>query len=124
LRSAGLVWGGEGTAVVVGCAAEGADAGAGGASGVGGAGDAGAGAGAGAGASAACAGDSAGTSSVLNPAAGPCTRYTWRVDLPRTEVHWAGWFQGLSPKFLGVKVPKLLVLAGTVVFSPSLAANP
>jgi protein phosphatase methylesterase 1 len=39
-------------------------------------------------------------------------KYTWRIDLSRSERHWAGWFENLSDKFLEVSVPKLLILAG------------
>ncbi|KXJ72374.1 hypothetical protein RP20_CCG018219 [Aedes albopictus] len=39
-------------------------------------------------------------------------KYTWRIDLSKSEKYWEGWFQGLSQKFLDVKVPKLLLLAG------------
>lgn len=38
-------------------------------------------------------------------------RYTWRIDLSKSEEFWPGWFQGLSEKFLNVRVPKLLLLA-------------
>lgn len=38
--------------------------------------------------------------------------FTWRIDLTTTEQYWKGWFEGLSSEFLGVPVPKLLVLAG------------
>lgn len=38
--------------------------------------------------------------------------YTWRIDLGGTEKHWAGWFHGLSSRFLNVSCPKLLLLAG------------
>lgn len=37
--------------------------------------------------------------------------YTWRIDLAKTETFWAGWFEGLSQKFLDLRVPKLLLLA-------------
>lgn len=37
--------------------------------------------------------------------------YTWRIDLAKTETFWAGWFEGLSQKFLDLHVPKLLLLA-------------
>lgn len=43
----------------------------------------------------------------LNP-----KKYTWRIDLSRTEKYWTGWFENLSEKFLQVPVPKLLILAG------------
>ncbi|XP_074654897.1 protein phosphatase methylesterase 1-like [Tubulanus polymorphus] len=39
-------------------------------------------------------------------------KYTWRLDLMKTEQFWKGWFTGLSKKFLGVPVPKMLLLAG------------
>lgn len=38
-------------------------------------------------------------------------RYTWRIDLSKSETFWAGWFDNLSQKFLDVHVPKLLLLA-------------
>ncbi|XP_030748392.1 protein phosphatase methylesterase 1 [Sitophilus oryzae] len=38
-------------------------------------------------------------------------KYTWRIDLSKTEVYWHHWFQGLSEKFLGSKTPKVLILA-------------
>jgi len=40
-------------------------------------------------------------------------KYVWRIDLTRTERFWKEWFKGLSAMFLGVGVPKLLLLAGT-----------
>lgn len=39
-------------------------------------------------------------------------KYTWRIDLSRTEKHWMGWFENLSDKFLEIPIPKLLILAG------------
>lgn len=39
------------------------------------------------------------------------SRYTWRIDLAKTEKFWTGWFEGLSQKFLDLRVPKLLLLA-------------
>ncbi|XP_055593523.1 protein phosphatase methylesterase 1 [Uranotaenia lowii] len=39
-------------------------------------------------------------------------KYKWRIDLSKSEKYWEGWFQGLSQKFLDVRVPKLLLLAG------------
>lgn len=39
-----------------------------------------------------------------------CT-YSWRINLSKTEVHWKGWFQGLSELFLNTPAPKLLLLA-------------
>lgn len=38
-------------------------------------------------------------------------KYTWRVDLSKSEQYWAGWFENLSAKFLDLRVPKLLLLA-------------
>lgn len=39
-------------------------------------------------------------------------KYTWRIDLSRSERYWTGWFENLSDKFLDAPVPKLLILAG------------
>ncbi|KAG5680201.1 hypothetical protein PVAND_009726 [Polypedilum vanderplanki] len=39
-------------------------------------------------------------------------KYTWRIDLSRTEKYWNGWFENLSNKFLQIPIPKLLILAG------------
>lgn len=39
-------------------------------------------------------------------------KYTWRIDLSRSEKFWKGWFENLSDKFLDVPLPKLLILAG------------
>lgn len=38
-------------------------------------------------------------------------KYKWRIDLSKSEPHWAGWFQGLSGAFLTVRAPRLLLLA-------------
>lgn len=38
-------------------------------------------------------------------------KYTWRVNLSRSEQYWSGWFENLSSKFLDLGVPKLLLLA-------------
>lgn len=38
-------------------------------------------------------------------------RYTWRIDLAKSEQYWPGWFENLSQKFLDLRVPKLLLLA-------------
>ncbi|XP_035826835.1 protein phosphatase methylesterase 1 isoform X2 [Aplysia californica] len=39
-------------------------------------------------------------------------KYTWRIDLSKTEKFWKGWFEGLSQKFLSCSPPKMLILAG------------
>lgn len=39
-------------------------------------------------------------------------KYTWRIDLSRSEKFWKGWFENLSDKFLDIPIPKLLILAG------------
>lgn len=39
-------------------------------------------------------------------------KYSWRIDLSRTEKYWKGWFEDLSNKFLNTSIPKLLILAG------------
>lgn len=38
-------------------------------------------------------------------------RYTWRIDLAKTEPFWGDWFKGLSQKFLQIPVAKVLLLA-------------
>lgn len=38
-------------------------------------------------------------------------KYTWRIDLSKSEQYWPGWFENLSSKFLNLYVPKLLLLA-------------
>jgi protein phosphatase methylesterase 1 len=39
-------------------------------------------------------------------------KYTWRIDLSKSEKFWTGWFENLSDKFLDTPIPKLLILAG------------
>ncbi|CAI4232452.1 unnamed protein product [Auanema sp. JU1783] len=39
-------------------------------------------------------------------------RFTWRIDLRKSEPYWREWFTGLSEAFLNNKASKLLVLAG------------
>lgn len=48
----------------------------------------------------------------LVPAEVKPEKYTWRIDLSRSEQFWNGWFEGLSDKFLDITVPRLLILAG------------
>ncbi|KAK5012317.1 Protein phosphatase methylesterase 1 [Cryomyces antarcticus] len=43
----------------------------------------------------------------------PSGEWTWRTDLAATQPFWAGWFEGLSRKFLEARGAKLLLLAGT-----------
>lgn len=38
-------------------------------------------------------------------------KYTWRINLSKSEQYWSGWFENLSSKFLDLPVPKLLLLA-------------
>lgn len=40
------------------------------------------------------------------------TKYTWRIDLAKTEKYWNEWFEGLSAAFLDIPAPKMLLLAG------------
>jgi protein phosphatase methylesterase 1 len=40
-------------------------------------------------------------------------RFHWRTPLAKSEPYWLGWYEGLSDAFLSVKVPKMLVLAGS-----------
>lgn len=39
-------------------------------------------------------------------------RQVWRTDLLATEPYWAGWYEGLSKRFLSSKCARMLVLAG------------
>ena len=41
------------------------------------------------------------------------TKYVWRTDLIASKPYWESWFKGLTQCFLGVKVPKQLLLAGS-----------
>ncbi len=41
------------------------------------------------------------------------TKYVWRTDLLATKTYWEGWFRGLTQCFLSVRLPKLLLLAGS-----------
>eukprot|EP00743_Colponemidia_sp_Colp-15_P007059 GILK01007617.1.p1 GENE.GILK01007617.1~~GILK01007617.1.p1 ORF type:complete len:368 (-),score=54.33 GILK01007617.1:194-1297(-) len=43
----------------------------------------------------------------------PGKNWIWRTDLVASEKYWTGWFSGLSALFLSLRVPKLLLLAGT-----------
>ncbi|EME28780.1 esterase / lipase [Galdieria sulphuraria] len=38
--------------------------------------------------------------------------YSWRTNLEESECYWKSWFENLSPTFLKIAVPKLLILAG------------
>lgn len=49
---------------------------------------------------------------IQTPNANITEKYVWRIDLTKTEKYWKEWFKGLSLMFLGVSVPKLLLLAG------------
>lgn len=46
--------------------------------------------------------------------------FLWRADLLATEPYWRGWFEGLSKRFVGVRCPRLLVLAGTDILDREL----
>ncbi|KAL3308985.1 Protein phosphatase methylesterase 1, partial [Cichlidogyrus casuarinus] len=48
----------------------------------------------------------------INASSSGPAEYTWRIDLNLTAQYWAGWFQGMSEKFLSVHEPKLLLVAG------------
>ncbi|KAI6177209.1 Protein phosphatase methylesterase-1 [Aphelenchoides bicaudatus] len=37
----------------------------------------------------------------------------WRINLAKTQPHWAGWFSNLSKKFLECRPAKVLILANT-----------
>lgn len=53
-------------------------------------------------------GDMAGPQTTIPPTG----HFSWRVNLASSEPYWAGWFQGLSSRFLEVPTAKLLLLAG------------
>ena len=38
--------------------------------------------------------------------------FVWRTDLKSTKPYWEEWFKGLTNSFLGIKLPKVLILAG------------
>lgn len=42
---------------------------------------------------------------------GEIEKYVWKVDLLKSSQHWTSWFKGLTNSFLGVKFPKLLMVA-------------
>ncbi|KAI7836178.1 hypothetical protein COHA_009945 [Chlorella ohadii] len=52
-------------------------------------------------------GGSSGSSSSGGPG------WVWRTQLEQSAPYWEGWYSGLSDMFLGLRVPKVLVLAGT-----------
>nr|XP_058971128.1 protein phosphatase methylesterase 1-like [Pocillopora verrucosa] len=54
----------------------------------------------------------AGTSQVDTGQKRADERFTWRIDLSKTDQFWEGWFKGMSNLFLSCPVPKLLILAG------------
>jgi len=39
-------------------------------------------------------------------------RFTWRIDLSKTDQFWEGWFKDLSSLFLSCPAAKLLIIAG------------
>lgn len=39
--------------------------------------------------------------------------WRWRTNLQASSPYWRGWYEGLSDAFLGLSVPKMLLLAGT-----------
>ena len=39
--------------------------------------------------------------------------FTWKTDLFKTEKFWEDWYKDLSKQFLGIKVPKALILTDT-----------
>ena len=39
--------------------------------------------------------------------------YTWKTDLYKTEKFWDDWYKDLDSQFLGIKVPKALILTDT-----------
>mmetsp|Transcript_29508 Transcript_29508/g.28662 ORF Transcript_29508/g.28662 Transcript_29508/m.28662 type:complete len:171 (-) Transcript_29508:22-534(-) len=41
------------------------------------------------------------------------TKYVWRTDLMGTKPYWESWFKGLSSSFLGLRLPKQILLAAS-----------
>lgn len=39
--------------------------------------------------------------------------FTWKTDLFKTEKFWEDWYKDLSKQFLGIKIPKALILTDT-----------
>lgn len=39
--------------------------------------------------------------------------WVWRTPLKESAQYWEGWYRGLSSSFLSLKIPKMLILAGT-----------
>eukprot|EP01024_Parvocaulis_polyphysoides_P023742 TRINITY_DN21907_c0_g1_i1.p1 TRINITY_DN21907_c0_g1~~TRINITY_DN21907_c0_g1_i1.p1 ORF type:complete len:382 (+),score=49.69 TRINITY_DN21907_c0_g1_i1:102-1148(+) len=52
-------------------------------------------------------------SQLIQQQAGEEIIYVWRTDLYHSSKFWRGWYEGLSEAFLDLKVPKILILAGT-----------
>ena len=49
----------------------------------------------------------------LNTSFGVSGAWLWRTPLKESSKYWEGWYTGLSTAFLNLKVPKILILAGT-----------
>ena len=49
----------------------------------------------------------------LKTSLGQSGAWIWRTDLKESSKYWEGWYRGLSSSFLSLKVPKMLILAGT-----------
>jgi hypothetical protein len=45
--------------------------------------------------------------------AGQAQQWAWRTNLAASSPYWQGWYEGLSDAFLALRVPKMLLLAGT-----------
>lgn len=40
-------------------------------------------------------------------------RFHWKTDLLASKIYWRGWFEGLTSSFLNIRLPKILLLAGS-----------
>lgn len=49
----------------------------------------------------------------LKTSFGPTGAWVWRTPLEESSSYWEGWYQGLSTLYLNLKIPKMLILAGT-----------
>jgi protein phosphatase methylesterase 1 len=51
--------------------------------------------------------------SYLKTSFGTTGAWVWRTPLEESALYWEGWYRGLSTLYLNLKIPKMLILAGT-----------
>jgi protein phosphatase methylesterase 1 len=49
----------------------------------------------------------------LKTSFGTTGAWVWRTPLEESSLYWEGWYRGLSTLYLNLKIPKMLILAGT-----------